>query len=210
MGLRVSNTVCETSKRKVLVSPSYLTLQDISQMFWRLLFQMQMPQTGELNVELEHFALWAEPHSYSIPPSECLTHSEHASDQTTSLPLLFILIWSILYILSCRKCALLIFRSLSEIVLYVVVVLVCPWEELSSNSSQSTILILPFFQDFIILYVKYLATLHFFHLSLVDSFGFQLKGIQEISKHLTNQFSYIQFQIKGLSCESFNSYLNEV
>ena len=59
------------------------------------------------------------------------------SDRAVSLLLFPTPMWPFLYILSCRKPVLLVFRSFSEIVvLYVVVVLVCPWEGVSSGSSH--------------------------------------------------------------------------
>ena len=91
-------------------------------------------------------------------------HTGDVGDQITPLPLLPVL---------------LVFRSFSErVALYVVVVLVCPWEEVSSSSSYSAILIPPFFEDFIILFVNYLVTLLFLLFSFVDYFWFQPKGSQ--------------------------------
>ena len=64
------------------------------------------------------------------------------SDETESQPLLPISVWPSLYILSCRRSVLLVFRLFSQIVvLYILVVLVCPWEEGNSESFYSTIII---------------------------------------------------------------------
>ena len=65
-------------------------------------------------------------------------------DYTVCLPLLPLSLWFLLYIFSCRKSFLLVFRSFSSIVaLYVFVILVCPWEEVSSGSSYSAMLAPP-------------------------------------------------------------------
>lgn len=62
--------------------------------------------------------------------------------RTASLTFLPISVWffSLLYLLSCRK-AVLVFRS-ERVVPNAIVVLVCLWEEVSSESSCSTLLIL--------------------------------------------------------------------
>lgn len=59
-------------------------------------------------------------------------------DQTTSVPLLLITMCHHLYILGCRNFVQLVFRSFSVMVaLYLVVVLVCPWQEVSPGSTYS-------------------------------------------------------------------------
>ena len=75
-------------------------------------------------------------------------------DYTVSLALLVILWWFLLYIFSCGKSFTLVFRSLSLIVaLYVVIILVCSWEEMRSESSYSTILATPIWVYFRILWI---------------------------------------------------------
>lgn len=67
----------------------------------------------------------------------CHTRSVN-SNWTVSLPFLVVLMWSFLYIRLCGKSFLLVFNLLSEIVVfYVVIVLVCLWEEVNSRSPYS-------------------------------------------------------------------------
>lgn len=79
------------------------------------------------------------------------------SDSTTSLALLPLQMWPCLYILSCRKSVLLVFRLVSEmVVLYVVAVSVCPWDDMSSGSSYSAILIqIPYYLTFKFTFLNY-------------------------------------------------------
>lgn len=61
-----------------------------------------------------------------------------APDKTTALLFLSLSMWLFLFVFSCRKASLLVFRSfLERVVLYVVAVLVCLWEEVSSGSSYA-------------------------------------------------------------------------
>ena len=54
------------------------------------------------------------------------------------------LLWFLLYIFSCRRSFLLVFWSLSSIVsVYIIVILVFPWKEVSSGSSYSAMWTIP-------------------------------------------------------------------
>ena len=76
----------------------------------------------------------------SLLPVGCST-ADVGSGQTASPPLLSISTWLFLFIFSCGKSFLLVFRSFSEIVsLNVVAIWVCPWQEASPGSSYSAIL----------------------------------------------------------------------
>ena len=73
-----------------------------------------------------------------IPP---LVSLDMNLDYTLSLTLLPISLWFLLYIFSCRRSFLLVLWSFSWVVsLQIVVILVCPWEEVSSESSYFIIL----------------------------------------------------------------------
>ena len=74
-------------------------------------------------------------------------------DSTMSLPLLPISLWFLLYISSCGKSS-----SFSLILaLEVVIILLCPWEEMSSRSSYSTILATPSIMIYIFFAFLFLA-----------------------------------------------------
>ena len=95
---------------------------------------------------LDPLLLKAYPYSCDIPPfmgwDTTGIMGRVGSDKNTSLPLLPISIWPFLCILSCRKSVLLVFRSFLEIVvLHLIVALVCLWEEVTSGSSYSSILV---------------------------------------------------------------------
>ena len=55
---------------------------------------------------------------------------------TLSPPLLFVSLYFFLYIFSCRRTSLLIFRLFSLVVALSIVVLTCSWKEVNSESSH--------------------------------------------------------------------------
>ena len=79
------------------------------------------------------------------------------SDSTTYLTLLPLQMWPCLYMLSCRKSVLLVFGLISEmVVLYVVAVSMCPWDNMSSGSSYSASLIqTPYYVTFKFTFLNY-------------------------------------------------------
>lgn len=109
-------------------------------MWLGLLPLIQVPQTGDPNIRFRLLApkkglpwlrwqlhLW-------IAVLGIWSWLDHISVPPTLLNVAFFSIFS------CKKYLLLIFMSFSEIVLYVVVVFMCLWKEVSWGSSYSTIL----------------------------------------------------------------------
>ena len=105
---------------------------------------MLVPRAGAPNVGLEPFALRKDLQVCDILFLCGSLARSVGPDWIVSLPPPTHLDVFFLYILNCIRAILLVFRSFSEkVVLYVVVVLLCLWEEVSSGSSYSTILIPP-------------------------------------------------------------------
>ena len=135
---------------RVLVSHRPLALLDgnttgfQSQIFFSLYSQYRTPRLVSLTWGSDPSLLWGDLHSYDTPPTcgslhqRCRFWLDCVSDPPTHLSVAFSLC------LSCRKSVLLVFRLFSEIVvLYLVVVWVCPREEVSSESSYLAILDTP-------------------------------------------------------------------
>lgn len=150
LGLRVSDSVC-SFKSGVLVSKQpFASLGHKScwisnQMLWGLLFPIQVRQSGDPNVGVRHLApQGGPPWLYSFHLDGCLPGVvgldwPHLCPSYLSQYGFFFISYC------CRKSVLLVFRPFSEIaVLYVVVILMCLWKEVSSWSTYPTRLT-PFF-----------------------------------------------------------------
>ena len=112
-----------------------------SQIFWELTFLVQDTQAGEPNMELGSFFPWGESLHLWLFSHLWSPYQVCGVNCTESLPFLSCLIVVPFYIFSCRRSFLLLFRSFSSIIaLWIVVILVCPWPEVSSKSSYSTVL----------------------------------------------------------------------
>ena len=123
----------------LLGSPPFLQ----SQTFWGLIFLLQDPPGCSAQCEAQTPSSSGRTSAVVI----ILPFMDHPPrvylDYTPSPHLLPILLWFLLYIFSYRP-FLLFFPSFSSVVaLQVFVIFVCPWEELSSGSSYSTILAIP-------------------------------------------------------------------
>lgn len=148
-GLRTRKSVHTYCKSRVSVFYSPPTLPVVSpagfqNQLWGRIFPVLVPRARVPSVGLEASPL-------GLPPSLCylLPLLHHLSgmwvlSRTASLTFIPISVWffffSLLYLLSCRK-AVLVFRS-ERVVPNSIVVLVCLWEEVSSESSCSSLLTL--------------------------------------------------------------------
>lgn len=133
--------MCVHFQSEVRLSHSPLILLKVSpadfqnQMFWGLVFLVQNPWAGQLDVGLNLLLLGGNLCNYVglSPGSMCL-------DYIASLYPLPVLLWFLLYIFCCKS-FLLVFRSLSSVAtLYIFVTLMCPREEVSSESSYFAVL----------------------------------------------------------------------
>ena len=114
-----------------------------ARMLWGLIFLVQVSWAGDPSAQTPCSSV-RDLCGYGIafilghPPMDVALTRLHFCSWSPSM-------WPFLYILSCRKSVLLIFRLFLEtvVVLYevVLIVLMYPWEEVSSDSSHSAILI---------------------------------------------------------------------
>lgn len=141
LGHRTSKFVHRPYKSRLLVSYNPLALLQLSpdnfksQLLWGLIFLV----LGLSGVELEPLTHWGEP-LFLWYPWCCGALCQGCESQPGFvLALLSTSKWPFLYIFSCERAFLLVFRSPSETVgLYVVVALMCPWE---LSSEYFTVLI---------------------------------------------------------------------
>ena len=133
LGLGASEFVCLPFKRRVSVSSCPLAVLDVSPCWFSkprhyedLSSWCKSPGLGSPMWGSDLSLFREEIQGCNIPPTCRLPHRGVGPDLSASPPLLAVSMWLTLYVLSCRKSVLLVFRSFSEIVvLYVGVVLAC-------------------------------------------------------------------------------------
>ena len=121
LGPSLCEILCAPFESRVSISYSPLALRKVSPtglqspMFWKLFFLVQDPQAGKPNVGSYPSVLRENFCNCNYPPFVGRPPKGMGLDSTLSPPLLHIFLWFLLYIFSCRRSFLLVFRSFSSI-----------------------------------------------------------------------------------------------